>query len=216
MPAPLLRGARALRPAAVAGVLGLAGVAVALAGAHHGGARPPGTGRAGSVGAGGMVVSAGPGFDAAGLAGPVAPPRSCHTRRAADGMVLPDPRCTPGAVDAAVDRAGASATVCRPGWSARLRPPEALTEPDKRRALAAYGEGGPPSAYELDHLVPLELGGSSATANLWPEPDDRPRPGVANSKDPVEDALHALVCRGRRGRRPPLGLAQRLVAENWT
>jgi hypothetical protein len=38
--------------------------------------------------------------------------------------------------------------------------------------MAAYGLTGQRlSDYELDHLIPLELGGAPAeAANLWPEP----------------------------------------------
>jgi len=162
------------------------------------------------------VVTGGPGWDVGtGLSGTVPPPGTCRAR-GAGAAAMPDPSCTPGAVDAAVVDAGAAATVCRRGWSARLRPPEALTEPFKVAALRAYGERGPVGDYELDHLVPLELGGSSDTANLWPEPDDHPRPGVANSKDLVEHALHDLVCRGRAGHRLGLVVAQRLIAADWT
>jgi len=144
-------------------------------------------------------------------------PGSCRYRRSATGAVLPDPSCTPGAIDAAVDQANLATTLCRPGAAAGLRPPERLTEPFKAAALAAYGAAGPLASYELDHLVPLELGGSSDTRNLWPEPDDHPAPGVANSKDLVEGRLHALVCNAVTGA-PALSLAeaQRLDAADWT
>ena len=164
-----------------------------------------------------MLEAAGPGWSTAGLDGPVPSPGACHARTAADGRPLPDPSCTPGVVDTAVDQADLATTLCRRGgYTASVRPPEALTEPFKERALAAYGDTGPLGAYELDHLVPLELGGSSDTRNLWPEPDDRPA-GAANSKDPVENALHALVCAAvTGGPSVPLAVAQRLIASDWT
>ena len=82
--------------------------------------------------------------------------------------------------------------------------------------LEAYGESGGLGLYELDHLVPLELGGSSDTANLWPELNDHP-PGAVNSKDPVEDELHDLVCAAVEGRPYlPLAEAQMLIATDWT
>jgi hypothetical protein len=43
--------------------------------------------------------------------------------------------------------------------------------------------------YELDHLVPRELGGADDIANLWPEPWDD-----AHKKDRLENALHRSVC----------------------
>ena len=128
---------------------------------------------------------------------------SCHVRAATDGQPMPDPACTPGAVDAAVTQADIATTICRTGYTKTIRPAESITEPFKLVDEKAY------SVYrgELDHLVPLELGGSSDAHNLWVEPGPIPNP-----KDSVEDALHAAVCVGR----VPLGVAQRLIATNWT
>jgi hypothetical protein len=64
-----------------------------------------------------------------------------------------------------------------------------------------------PGAYEIDHLIPLALGGSNDVANLWPEA----APGF-HDKDRVEDALHARVCAGRMS----LEDAQRGFATDWT
>ena len=48
-----------------------------------------------------------------------------------------------------------------------MRPPEALTEPGKKKLLTAYGirlvQIG---AYELDYLVDLAAGGASDVRNL--------------------------------------------------
>ncbi len=48
--------------------------------------------------------------------------------------------------------------------------------------------------YEVDHLTPLEVGGSNDLANLWPEGAE-PRPGF-HEKDQVENYLHDQVCAG--------------------
>jgi len=58
----------------------------------------------------------------------------------------------------------------------------------------------------VDHLISLELGGSNDLANLWPEPYPD-----ATAKDKAENALHALVCRGKLD----LGVAQRGIARDW-
>ena len=51
-----------------------------------------------------------------------------------------------------------------------------------------------PGAYELDHLIPLELGGGNAATNLWPEAHHGV--GSASVKDQLENHLHVLVCSG--------------------
>lgn len=43
-------------------------------------------------------------------------------------------------------------------------------------------------------LIPLELGGASTVANLWPEPWADPR--GAHRKDDLENALNRQVCSG--------------------
>jgi hypothetical protein len=164
-----------------------------------------------------LVESAGPGWTASGLEGPVLGPGRCHYRSAADGSSLPDPTCTPGAVDGSVTQDDLARTVCAAGFARAVRPPQSITERFKYSSMKEYAASHPVWSYELDHLVPLEIGGSSDTRNLWPEPDDHPWPGVANSKDIVEGELHELVCNAVHDRAYlPLSLAQRLVAVDWT
>ncbi|HUZ29429.1 MAG TPA: hypothetical protein VMU90_09320 [Solirubrobacteraceae bacterium] len=133
-------------------------------------------------------------------------PGSCHAR--GSGLyVLPDPRCTPGAVSPAVTQANLSSTICRSGYTRGVRPPERITETEKRQSLAAYGGHGSLSSYEYDHLVPLELGGATNDArNLWPEAGHVPNP-----KDALERRLNRLVCQHRLG----LASAQEEIASNW-
>jgi hypothetical protein len=139
------------------------------------------------------------------------PPGSCHASGTGLGQ-LPDRRCTPGAVNPAVTQATISSTICRSGWTATVRPPERVTEPEKLASLRAYGETGA-SRYEYDHLVPLELGGAvNDPRNLWPEPDYPVSQGFyLNPKDKVESALKRLVCAGLL----TLAEAQRQIAVNW-
>ncbi len=122
---------------------------------------------------------------------------------------LPDPRCTPGSIDPAVTQAHIRSTICkkvRSGWTATVRPPESQTERFKYHV--AYPAYGTPQSErtELDHLVPLELGGSNDATNLWPE-----YPPTPNPKDKVEDALNAAVCDGR----VKLAAAQAAIAADW-
>jgi len=155
-----------------------------------------------------------PGFSSASAHAVQPQPRagSCHIRgRGLD--VLPDPRCTPGLRNPAVRQSTIGTTICTGGWTSRVRPPESITEKEKRASMAAYGDRGRLSSYEYDHLIPLELGGAvNATGNLWPEPDYAHHSGFyANPKDHLENALNHLVCSGRM----PLLTAQELIARNW-
>ncbi len=146
-------------------------------------------------------------------------PGTCHYRTASDDYPLPDPGCTPGAIDTMVTQANIQSTICASGYASSLRPPESITEPAKYRSMAAYGSPGSASQYEYDHLVPLELGGSSDVRNLWPELDsgspsqfDSSDNYGENAKDGVEDRLNAVVCSGE----VTLTAAQQAIASNWT
>ena len=133
-------------------------------------------------------------------------PGSCHA--IGSGLYSrPDPRCTPGALDPQVTQATIGRTVCERGWTSTVRPPEGVTEQEKRASMAAYGDRGAIGDYEYDHFVPLELGGASNDPrNLWPEPGASPNP-----KDAVEDELNQKVCDGQM----TLGQAQRAIVTNW-
>ena len=114
--------------------------------------------------------------------------------------LFPDAACTPGAVATA-----SLAIVCHTSTRGRRQ-----VSRDLRRAVfAEYGLSPhqPPGSYEVDHLIPLELGGSNELANLWPEI----APGF-HDKDQIEDELHRRVCSGRM----TLETAQKQIASNWT
>jgi len=133
-------------------------------------------------------------------------PGSCHAR--GSGLyALPDRHCTPGATDPRVTQANIAITICRRGYTRTVRPPEAVTEPEKLASMAAYGDRGSPRRYEYDHLIPLELGGAPTNPhNLWPEPGASPNP-----KDRLEDLLRRDVCEGRMS----LRAAQTGIALDW-
>jgi hypothetical protein len=115
----------------------------------------------------------------------------CARRRQAVGVVA-SPVLTPGVVDAAVTQAAIGSTICRHGWTATIRPPTSYTSELKLRQMPTYGESGPPSGYQEDHLISLELGGPPTDPrNLWPEPYPR-----AADVDQIENALNAQVCSG--------------------
>lgn len=139
---------------------------------------------------------------------PMPPPGTCHTGTF-NGQPLPDPVCSPGAINPAVTQANIHDTICRAGWTATVRPPVAVTDKIKAASARAYGLA-PDARGELDHELPLELGGDpgSATdvANLWFEVGPIPNP-----KDSIESTLNHATCRGLI----PLSTAQTAIARHW-
>ena len=114
----------------------------------------------------------------------------------------PDLRITPGAVFANVT----AAQVCVSGYSKSVRHVSSAT---KNQVFALYGiTYHAPGAYEVDHLISLELGGSNDIHNLWPEPYQGP--DNAHVKDVIENRLHRQVCSGAI----TLAEAQRQII-NW-
>jgi hypothetical protein len=99
---------------------------------------------------------------------------------------------TPGVLNSAVTQATIASTICRRGWTRTVRPPVDFTNALKQRQLRQYGLRGPPSAYQEDHLISLELGGNpDDPRNLWPEPYPR-----ASAVDQIENDLNRRVCTG--------------------
>jgi len=160
---------------------------------------------------------------------PSAPPAS----PASSAAGLPDPAFTPGATDPAVTQATIDRTICVSGWTTSVRPPESYTEDIKHLEAGGGGtvtydgvaypvhgfELADPdiSHYELDHLIPLEIGGSPADPrNLWMEAYERPKgsasPGTGSqTKDKVENAAREAVCAGRLA----LADAQQRMRTDW-
>jgi hypothetical protein len=119
------------------------------------------------------------------------------------GDPLNDLRVTPG-----VTFHVAVATICRSGYATSVRD---VPESEKNTVYAEYGiTHHTTNQYEVDHLISLELGGSNAIGNLWPELNNHPK-GYLNSKDILENRLHVLVCDGKVG----LASAQKAIAANW-
>jgi hypothetical protein len=130
---------------------------------------------------------------------PVTKTSDCHVRGA-----LPDAGCTPGTRYRLVTKR----RVCMPGYAGSVRD---VPQSRKDAVYRAYGirrhfngRNG-----EVDHLVSLELGGTNATSNLFPEAPP-PRPG-SHEKDRLENRLHDLVCSGQI----TLRRAQQAIDTNW-
>src|ERR1700751_4620489 len=117
--------------------------------------------------------------------------------------ILPDSKLTPG------DTFDVSRQdVCVPGYTKKVRavPQEIKQEVYREYGITSHGRGD----YEIDHLIPLELGGSNSIKNLWPE-SYRTLPWSARVKDRLENKLHELVCSGQMD----LKTAQEAIAANW-
>lgn len=72
----------------------------------------------------------------------------------------------------------------------------------KKKLMDAYGVK---AMGEADHRIPLELGGSNAVANIWPQ-------GLNfKAKDRVEGELHRAVCAGKIS----LAAARTLILNSW-
>jgi Protein of unknown function (DUF3761) len=120
----------------------------------------------------------------------------------------PDPQRTPGATDPAITQDNIDATICRSAYTRSVRH---VTLTTKRQVFTEYGISyAKHRDYEVDHLIPLELGGSNDFRNLWPEPYQAAT--GARAKDEVENALHALVC----DHRSALIVVQLLIANDWS
>jgi hypothetical protein len=112
---------------------------------------------------------------------------------ASPGAIVANPARTPGVLNPDVTQATIRSTICTHGWTATIRPPVEYTNTLKRTQMRAYGETGPTSAYQEDHLISLELGGDPTDPrNLWPEPYPR-----AADVDRIENELNAAVCSDR-------------------
>lgn len=140
----------------------------------------------------------------------------CRTR-IRNGYPVPDPRCTPGGVNPSVTEG----VLTDFAWRTECVRNCQTSEAEKHITYGWYGihkpkrNSGDSQVCELDHLVPLELGGADGLGNIWPEcgPDtatlhDR----YFKVKDRVENYLSDEVRAGRM----PLAAAQQGIATDWT
>ena len=137
--------------------------------------------------------------------------------RSRRGRPTPDPLCTPGAVNPTVT---ATSLIDRSFRTGCVRD-RATTHAEKASTYESYGvthparNSGATQTCELDHLVPLELGGADTLDNIWPEcgaGGGRPEDRYFKQKDRVENYLAEAVRDGRI----TLSSAQRGIAADWT
>jgi hypothetical protein len=149
---------------------------------------------------------------------PVAlPPQVACTTPTRNGFPVPDPNCTPGAINPTL-----TIEVLRdPRFTTRCTRDAATPEAEKATTYECYNlphptqNSGESQICELDHLISLEIGGADTLDNIWPQCGP---PGVAlpqrffKEKDTVENFLAMQVREGRMD----LTQAQRGIATDWT
>lgn len=141
-------------------------------------------------------------------------PCSVQTR---NGLPLPDPRCTPGAINPTVTIAVLRNPFFRTGCVRNC----STTQRDRSATYRRYGiqhprgNSGRNQICELDHLVPLEMGGADTIENIWPQcgpVGGTLRQRYFKQKDVVENYLTAQVKNGTMD----LAEAQKEIARDWT
>lgn len=130
---------------------------------------------------------------------------------------LPDANLTPG-----VTRDVTKETLCTSSTKL-FRHTSAQT---KAQAYLKYGlapkhaaecTGVGHSCYEVDHLIPLEIGGADVEDNLWPQEyevvpaDPSWQKNGAHKKDSLENRLHKEICAGAI----TMQEAQTCISTNW-
>jgi hypothetical protein len=113
---------------------------------------------------------------------------------------MPNRALTPGAA-----QSSDVTEVCTPGWAASHRGVSTATE---NAVAASYGLTSR-KGYDIDHLIPVDLGGANTPANLWPDPYGSPYGAI--QKEGLGDWLHRQVCGGYM----LLSVAQHEIASNW-
>jgi len=145
------------------------------------------------------------------------PPHQSCAPRTSNGFPIPDPNCTPGAINPTLTVNVLSA----PTFTTKCVRDHATTANQKNQTYDWYGiehpaqNTGKTQTCELDHLISLELGGADTLDNIWPQcgPDGVTLPArYFKMKDTVENYLAAEVKAGRMD----LGGAQRGIATDWT
>jgi hypothetical protein len=110
-----------------------------------------------------------------------------------------------------VDEETINRTICTSGYTKSVRPATSYTNGVKRKLMLAAGlDAQAAGDYELDHIVPLALGGHPRRlSNLMLQPWEGEH--GAKAKDILEVRLQSLVCHGQLD----LTDAQVCIARDW-
>jgi hypothetical protein len=110
-----------------------------------------------------------------------------------------------------VDEDTIGRTICVSGYTKSVRPATSYTNGVKKKLMREAGiDAARIGDYELDHIVPLALGGHPRKlSNLMLQPWEGEH--GAKAKDHLEVRLQSLVCRGKLD----LTDAQVCIAQDW-
>jgi hypothetical protein len=148
--------------------------------------------------------------------GPSDTSHSCSTGTKA-GFPVPDPKCTPGAINPTVTLQVLKNKSFKTGCIRNC----VTTEGDKNATYGLYSIPHPSDneaqnqTCELDHLISLELGGADSLDNIWPQCGPNHvalQMRYFKQKDMVENYLAAQVKTGKIA----LDKAQQGIASDWT
>ena len=144
-------------------------------------------------------------------------PGSCHVHKAADGYQLPDPTCTPGAINPTI-----TADVLKdPTFRTGTVRDQLTTAAQKQIVYVWYGIAkpkgnvGPNQMCEIDHVVSLGLAGSDALENLWPQCGPANVP-VGQREFKIKDAHAELSLMKQVKAGANLADIQKRIAQDWT
>ena len=114
---------------------------------------------------------------------------------------LPSSFQTPGAKGKANE-----AQVCAADFEASVKP---IAKWQRDQALERYGKRPEDFTGELDHLIPVSLGGTNDLDNLWPLPSNKDM--GPEQKKALEVKLHQMVC----DKTITLKAAQEAIKKDW-
>ncbi len=120
---------------------------------------------------------------------PVQAKSMCSTGRGSNGYPIPDPLCTPGAFNSTVPP---SAFGSNKFTTRCIR--DCVTSGSVKKTTYKKYRITQNASCELDHLVPLEMGGGDSIENIWPQCGQSPDgQNYKDIKDQVESFLAVQV-----------------------
>jgi hypothetical protein len=144
------------------------------------------------------------------------PTQKCSTSTK-NGFMLPDPNCTPGAVNPSLTLAILKDT----NFTTKCVRDQATQPAAKAKTYHWYqitkptNNSGQAQTCELDHLISLELGGADTLDNIWPQCGPS-HVALAKRFFKRKDAVENFLAKQVRDGKMTLADAQKGIATDWT